>query len=128
MISPLNWVLANAFFDRIGQYPPTGSYQELLVLIVFGFRQDAEYHKHLSLVQGIINPSGKEVHEAFNAYRKAAFPYMEDLVKKEKDDIKDMLSKFVGLGPIGITPPPPQVPKSVLAALRRGRERFGGEE
>lgn len=82
---------------------------ELVFLLVWKARQNSEFQKSRSTLQGLLSQKGassKEILEAFEALKEAYFPYEKNQTKEENRQMREMLEREVKRGPVQVTPLP----------------------
>ena len=82
--------------------PKKGSLQES-VLILLQLKKDDIEHQKLRTIAQIILDKEKGV-EVFKEYIEAAYPWLEKMKSREKDEMIKHLKEAMSLGPVSISP------------------------
>jgi len=103
----LGWIRANILYEKAMKLPETGSPMETLFILLWKMKQDIEFQKVRTLVQGLysLQPTSedKSVQDAFEDFRKAFQPFTEKRKDEEKQDLRAALLREVSKGPIRVT-------------------------
>ena len=91
---------AQLLLATLREPPKAGSLRELVLRLLITLKEEAEYLKWRALAMLLLDHSKGA--EAFDAYTKAAFPYMEQEKSKQQEDILAALRREVSLGPLAI--------------------------
>lgn len=101
-MSPVGWLRANTFLDRLSEYPPKGSLQETALLLTYFKRQEAVLLRDTAIIQAL-NPS-KAAIDRFEEYRSAAFPFVQHGQEQEQERLEKALEEVRTMGPMMIEP------------------------
>lgn len=91
---------AQLLLATLREPPKAGSLRELVLRLLIMMKEEAEYLKWRALAVLLLDHS--KGGEAFDAYTKAAFPYMDQEKSREKDDLLKALQREVSRGPVAI--------------------------
>lgn len=121
----MGWARANILFDKTTRLPEPGSPMEILFLLVWRLRQNAEFQKSRSIVQALMSQKGAEgehITKAFEQLTEAFFPYDKNQKADEIKKLKQGLKKVIQAGPLEITRmEDPRDQAKVAAKLARGQ-------
>ncbi len=91
---------AQLLLATLREPPKSGSLRELVLRLLIMMKEEAEFLKWRALAVLLIDHSKGA--EAFDAYTKAAFPYIEQEKSREKEDLLAMLRREVSRGPLTV--------------------------
>ncbi len=86
----------------LSEPPPRGSLQEIVLQALLIKKDQIEYAKTRAIVQALYDKENAQ--EALDQYRDAQFPYYQKLQRRERDEQAKVLKRWVGEGPMSITP------------------------
>lgn len=104
MRSPEGWLRALLWYEKLSKPPDTGSLQEIFAEMVMVSKIQADLTKWLVLYRIL------DTHKTFNhmelehLLRRSVLPYTEDLVKKSREQIRNVLEDFAKQGPMVLRP------------------------
>jgi len=131
MSTPLGWARANLIFEKEPR-PKPGSLVELIFLLVFFAKQRAKFTEVRAQTQAAIDTEGDASAKAFDDFQKAFFPYDRKRRMEEYAEQQNQMARWVGGGPVGITPTmlqqgsSPQVARGAQALRERARQEEMG--
>ena len=94
-------------YDKAGA-PPLESPLEVISLLVQKMREERRYLLERATMLATVGQH-KEALEVFNDYTRQVFFVDEQEKQKKKRDPREILKKWMGRGPIKLSPPPPDV-------------------
>lgn len=112
MKTPEGWARATLLLKTLQAPPPAGSLQESVLILLLMRLESIEHAKFRALAQVQIDP--KEGVDAFEDYMKIAFPYLDALKRRDRQEFLEILKKEVSKGALQITPVMPMEVKSRL--------------
>lgn len=127
------WARVNRMYD-LGHMPEPNSPLESVFDMLFQLRQEAKYMEHLLLIRAILDAplqteegvqTGNEVEKLLDNYTKALFPFHDADRKRDMDDMKEQLKRWVeAVDNIKIQPMPSLTERAQAARrMRRGLEQ-----
>lgn len=94
----MGWARANVLYDK-GPFPETGTLQEVVHMVVFQARQNADIARVRASAQAALG--GDKAVEAFQAFRDLLTSPTRN---KNKADMAEALKKIGEMGPISFRP------------------------
>ena len=105
MTSTDGWVRANLFYDNLSSPPAPGSPEESVCAYVFSLRQKSEFIKYKLIAQaGVTSENKDSLQELVESLHSALYPSVEKEKWNRDQKAKEMMEKYMNLGPISVTP------------------------
>lgn len=92
------------WYEKMRKPPEPGSLQEIFAQMVMVSKMEVETLRWLVLYK-VLDEKDRFNHTDIEMLiRKPIFPYVEDLVKKSRQQVKQLLDGFAGQGPMVLSP------------------------